>query len=109
MSRKYYVRAVRAAGKPTEERQRQTAPDDPTTPGSQVRENIGTNVTDQTASGVIGFTGLTKKGFPGGFAELGTRHQKQTPFIAPSFDEAEAIAIISEVLGEGLEKELKKL
>lgn len=110
IQKKLVARALREASAPIRERMAETAPDDPTTPGSQIRENIGINVTEQTADHALAYIGPTRQGFVGGFAELGTAHQTATPFIGPAFDEMvdDAVKIIAEVLGEGIEKEMKK-
>lgn len=111
MGKLIIVRSLRKAVEPIETRIAQLAPDDPETSGSQIRENIASNITDQTATGAIALIGPTKKGFVAGFAELGTAHQPARPFIGPGFDQTyeDAIDIFVEEIGDSTEKELKKL
>lgn len=108
--RKLIVKALREGTKPTEEEMKRRAPDDPTTPGSRIEDNIATNVVDQTATGAAALTGPTAHAFFAGFSEFGTAHQSERPFIGPAFDATvdEATEIISEVLDDGIEKELKR-
>lgn len=110
LQRKLVAKALRAGGEPVETRAKQLAPDDPETPFSRIEENIKTMVSEQTAEGAVAYIGPTKRGFMGQFAELGTAHQQATPFLGPAYDENEdrAYEIIGEVLGEGIEKHLKK-
>lgn len=111
MGKTLIVRALRKASGPIEKRIAELAPDDPETGGSQIRENIDTNVTEQTATGAIALIGPTKAGFPAGFSELGTAHQPATPFIGPGFAETidEAMGLLEKELGDSIEKALKKL
>lgn len=104
------VRSLRKAGGPVQERIRALAPDDPETPGSRIAENVGISVVDQTATGAIAQIGPTKRGFAGIFAEEGTVHQSAKPFIEPAFDETqdEAYSVLSETLGDFIEKEWSK-
>lgn len=111
MARIHLVRAGRAAAEPIQKRMERDAPDDPTTPGSQQRENFDANVANQTASGIDIFVGPTSAGFIAGFSELGTAHQPARPYIGPAFDETldEALQIFGLHLGDAIEKELKKI
>lgn len=110
IQRRLVVKALRAASESMQERMSELAPDDPTTPGSQIRENIGINVTEATATGAASYIGPTRAGFIAGFHELGTAFMMERPFIGPAFEETieEAIELVSEILGEGIEKALKK-
>lgn len=106
MKRVLIVRALRKAAQPILDRMKTLAPNDPKTPGSRVRDNLTFNVTDQTADGASAFIGFTSKAFFAGFAEIGTRHQKKTPFVGPAFDqtEEEAMRLLSETLGDSIEE-----
>jgi HK97 gp10 family phage protein len=105
------ARSLREAAQPIAARMRETAPDDPETPGSRIRESIGISVTNRTAEGATAEIGPSKHGFPAIFAELGTPHQPARPFIQPAFDQTQehAYELLSEVLGEGIEEEFYKL
>lgn len=104
------VRSLRKAAKPIADRMQATAPDDPETPGSRVREAISVTVTDQTATGAIAKVGPTRRGFPAIFAELGTIHQPARAFIGPAFDHTieDAYKQLGEELGDGIEREFAK-
>ena len=110
LQRRLIVKSLREGSEPIAEEARRLAPDDPETAGSRIEENIRTTVSDQTASSAIAYTGPTKRGFMGQFAELGTAHQMATPFLGPAYDhnEEKAYGIIAEVLGDGIERHLKK-
>lgn len=110
VARKFIVRALREASEPIAEQIRDEAPDDPTTPGSQISENIGTNVADQTSTGAVSYIGPTRNAFFAGFHEFGTAFMTSRPFIAPAFEEKheEALRIIADSLGDDIERELKK-
>jgi HK97 gp10 family phage protein len=96
------ARAVRSGCVPIQERAQELAPDDPTTAGSQIKENITSAVTEQTATSAIGKIGPSRKGFVGQFAEYGTAHQSAEPFMRPAWDEkiGEALQIMGETLAE---------
>ncbi len=104
------ARAVKAGAEPIRARAEQLAPDDPTTPGSRIKEGMMITVTEQSATEAIGKIGPSRKGFFGQFAEFGTIHQAADPFLRPAFDEeqAEALKIMGESLAAGIEKELAK-
>lgn len=108
MQRTLIVRALRKGAEPIEERASQLAPDDATTPGSRIRDNMMTTITDQTADGAIAKIGPSRKGFVGGFQEFGTAYHAAQPFLRPAFDEKqeEAIRIMGQELAEGIAKEL---
>lgn len=107
MQKTLIVRALREASEPIRTRAEELAPDDPTTPGSRIKENMMTQVSDQTADGAIAKTGASRKGFVGEFAEFGTIHQSADPFLRPAYDEKldEAVRTLGQVLAEGIEKE----
>lgn len=109
-SKKLIVRALRAGAEPVRERAEQLAPDDPTTPGSRIRESMMASVTDQTGIGAVAKVGPSRKGFVGQFQEWGTAHIAAKPFLMPAFEEkkAEAVRIIGDTLAEGIETEMKK-
>lgn len=104
------VRALRAGAEPIRARAEELAPDDPTTPGSRIKEGMMITVSDQTADGAIAMVGPSRKGFVGQFAEFGTGRQAADPFLRPAFDEQqeEALGIVGEILAQGIEKELAK-
>ena|ERR1051325_3956375 len=104
------VRALRKGAEPIREQAEALAPDDPTTPGSRIKESMTTTVSDQTADGAIAKIGPSRKGFMGKFAEFGTAHQSAEPFLRPAYDEKieEAVKLISENLAEGIEREWAK-
>lgn len=104
------VRALRKGAEPIRERATELAPDDPTTPGSRIRESMSITVSDQTATGAIARIGPTRAGFVGIFAEIGTAHQIADPFLQPAFDQKidEAYRILGEELGSSIEKEFAK-
>lgn len=110
LRRKLMAKALREASKPIQEEMSRTAPNDPTTPGSRIADNIATNVVDQTATGATALTGPTAHAFFAGFSEFGTAHQTERPFIGPAFDATvdKAIEIMDEVLGDGIDKEVKR-
>lgn len=68
------------------------------------RESMSTSVIDQTSEGAEAQIG--PKRFYAKFPEYGTIHQRATPWLGPSFDakEPEALEIIGEVLGDGIEE-----
>lgn len=110
MQKTLIVRALQKGAEPIEEQASQLAPDDATTPGSRIRDNMMTTITDRTADGAIAKIGPSLKGFVGLFHEYGTIHQAAKPFLRPAFDgmQGDALTIISEVLTQGIEQELKK-
>jgi HK97 gp10 family phage protein len=106
-SKKIIVKALREGAEPIRERAEQLAPDDPTTPGSRIKESMMVSVVEQTGTGAIAKIGPSRKGFVGSFQEFGTMHHSAQPFLRPAFDEKkdEAVKIMSDVLAEGIEKE----
>lgn len=109
-SKKLIVRALREGAEPIRLRAQELAPDDPTTPGSRVKEAMVTVVTEQTGTGAIALIGPARKAFFGQFAEFGTAHQSAEPFLRPAYDEqlATAVQIIGDSLNEGIVKEMAK-
>jgi HK97 gp10 family phage protein len=110
MQRTVIVRALRQAAEPIRVRAQELAPDDPTTPGSRIKENMMTQVSDATIDGATALIGPSRKGFVGEFAEWGTSHQAAEPFLRPAYDEQreEAIRILGEGLASEIEKELSR-
>jgi len=108
--RKILAKIVRVGAQILEKRIESLAPDDPSTPGSQISENIDVNLTDQTADGVVAYIGPNKKGFIAGFAELGTAHQVETPFISTGYEQVaeDALGSIKKELGDFIQGELTK-
>jgi len=100
------ARTLRKAAEPIRARAEELAPDDPTTPGSRIKENMMVTVSDQTAEGAVAKIGPSRKGFFGQFAEFGTAHQPAEPFLRPAFDEKleEATGIIREELRDQIER-----
>lgn len=101
------ARGLRAAGNIIKQRFQLLAPDDPKTIGSRIRDAAEVNVTEQTATGAIAKIGVNRKGFALIFSEQGTVKQRAKPTLGPAFDSAqdEAYEKLSEVIGEGIEKE----
>lgn len=104
------VRSLRKGAEPIRARAEELAPDDPTTPGSRIKEGMMVTVTDQTADGAIAKIGPSRKAFFGQFEEYGTSRQAAEPFLRPAFDEQqdEAIRVLGEDLAEGIEREMSK-
>jgi HK97 gp10 family phage protein len=107
--KKLLTRALRQAAEPIEERMTELAPDDPTTPGGRIAENIKTNVLDAVADSAAAYIGPTGRAFFARFAEIGTAHQTATPFMGPAFTERvdEAVRIMGDILGAEIEKALR--
>lgn len=105
------ARSLRKSGDIIRKRIAGLAPDDPTTPGSQIAKNIDINVTGQTSEGALAYIGPTSAGFIAGFHERGTAHQPARPFISVAFEETfeEAIEMFADETGTYVEKELTKL
>lgn len=103
------ARSLRKGAEPIRAGAEQLAPDDPTTPGSRIKEGMMITVSDQTAEGATAKIGPSRKAFFGQFEEFGTSHQAAEPFLRPAFDEKqeEAIRLVGEDLAEGIEKEMK--
>ena len=104
------ARAVRAGAEPIRARAEELAPDDPTTPGSRIKEGMMITVTEQTATEAIGKIGPARFAFFGTFQEFGTAHLAAQPFLQPAFDEKqdEALKIMGEMLAEEIESAARK-
>lgn len=103
--KKILVKALREGAEPIRARAEELAPDDPTTPGSRIKESMMISVQEQTATGAVAKIGPSRKGFMGQFHEFGTMFLSADPFLRPAFDEkiGEAVKIIGETLAEGIE------
>lgn len=100
--RQLIVKALRKASEPIQEEAIARAP----RLTGRLKANIGIAVTDQTAEGAEAHIGPTSKAFYGLFQEIGTIHMTGKPWLGPAYDarEDEALEIISEILGEGIEE-----
>jgi HK97 gp10 family phage protein len=99
--RKLVVKSLREGGTIIQERAKELAP---SRSGRLREKNIRVSVVDQTSEGAEARIGITDAGFPGKFAELGTRHQRKTPWLGPSYDEKLEAAVnhVGDTLGDGI-------
>jgi len=104
------VRSLRKGGEPIREEAARNAPDDPETPGSRIEVSVKVQVREQTADGAVAVIGPSSGGFVGIFSETGTAHQTAQPWLSPAFDsrKEEALSIIGDELGDGIESEFAK-
>lgn len=109
-SKNVIVRSLRAGAEPIRARAEQLAPDDPTTPGSRIKEGMMITVSDQTATGAVAKIGPARTAFFAKFHELGSSHQSARPFLRPAFDEKqdEALQLVGEELAEQIKKEMAR-
>ncbi len=107
IARKLIVRALRKGAEPIRVEAGERAPvgDDP----PHLKDTMITVVSEQTATGATARIGPSKAGFYGLFQELGTSHNAKQPFLLPAFEakKSEAIKIIADELGRGIENEAK--
>lgn len=107
VARKLIVRSLRAGAEPIRQEASDRAPRGDEAP--HLADNIITVVSDQTATGATARVGPSKQGFYGLFQEIGTAHHRAQPFLLPAYDSKvnEAIEIIGEELGDGIEEEAR--
>lgn len=103
--RKLIAKSLRAGGEILSAEQKASAPDDPETGGSRIRDNLGISVIDQTATSGEARVGSKKYGFIARFADTGTMHQRGTGWMRKAYDRKieEAAAKVEDVMGDGIE------
>jgi len=104
------VRAAREGMEHTRVRMGELAPIDESQSEHRLKENIITVISEQSATGCVARTGPSRKGFYGYFPEYGTTKQSPQPFARPAWDETQAqvLATIGTLIGNGIEKEMVK-
>jgi HK97 gp10 family phage protein len=104
--RKLIAKSLRAGGQILSEEQKVSAPDDPETADSRIRENLGVSVVDQTATGAEARIGSKKWGWIARFADIGTMHQPGTGWMRKAYDRRieEAATKVEDVMGAGIEE-----